>query len=150
MTRSLKEGDLDAVISIIRANNSILQENNRMIYYLCCTVFSRYSFITFDAEKPIACILAFKDSYNTYLWVHQLAVIPEYQGKGIGIKLMKEAFQHLQQEGEELQEIRLAVRESNTNAIRLYERNGFRRIEHNVVIDMLIYSFDLKANINGF
>jgi ribosomal-protein-alanine N-acetyltransferase len=55
-------------------------------------------------------------------WISTVCVSPEYRGQGIGARLLV-AFE--EQAG--VSQIRLSVRASNWEAIRLYERLGYRR-----------------------
>jgi ribosomal protein S18 acetylase RimI-like enzyme len=53
-------------------------------------------------------------------WIATLAVLPEYQGQGIGAALLEACEAHIP-----LKRIRLCVRPTNEGAIRLYERFGY-------------------------
>lgn len=55
-----------------------------------------------------------------------MAVHPDYQGKGFGAEILKDAIQRL---GENCVQIFLEVRESNRAAIALYEKVGFHQID---------------------
>ena len=59
--------------------------------------------------------------------VISLAVMPEYRRRGIATKLMEAALRSLR-ERYGAREVYLEVRVSNTPAIRLYEKLGFRKI----------------------
>jgi len=56
-----------------------------------------------------------------------IAVLPEYRRRGIGTRLMQAAMRSLKEEYG-AREVYLEVRVSNTPAIRLYEKLGFRKI----------------------
>jgi [ribosomal protein S18]-alanine N-acetyltransferase len=53
-------------------------------------------------------------------WIATIAVLPEYQGQGIGSALLKTCEERIP-----LNRIRLCVRPTNDVAIRLYERFGY-------------------------
>jgi ribosomal-protein-alanine N-acetyltransferase len=55
-------------------------------------------------------------------WISTVCVSPEYRERGIGTRLMNAFEQRV-----EVSQIRLSVRASNWEAIRLYERLGYRR-----------------------
>jgi GNAT superfamily N-acetyltransferase len=56
------------------------------------------------------------------LWLDQLYILPDYQGRGLGATIVK----HLKQiASSERLPLRLSVLVSNTRARRLYEREGF-------------------------
>lgn len=60
--------------------------------------------------------------------VLNLAVVPEFRRRGIGSLLLQEALEELEHQGVRPESVTLEVRESNTAAIRLYEKFGFRII----------------------
>jgi ribosomal-protein-alanine N-acetyltransferase len=55
-------------------------------------------------------------------WIATIAVLPEYQGQGIGAALLEACEAHIP-----FNRIRLCVRPANEVAIRLYERFGYTR-----------------------
>lgn len=55
-----------------------------------------------------------------FIRLYSLCVAKETQGKGIGDKLLKHSFNHLDN-----LELQLEVKTSNTKAIELYKKNGF-------------------------
>jgi len=67
------------------------------------------------------CIRAILDSAH----VLDLAVIPECRRMGLGGLLLKNALQEIRISRPELKSVTLEVRESNIEAIRLYEKFGF-------------------------
>lgn len=58
--------------------------------------------------------------------ITNIAVLPEYRGKGIGSKLIDAIFSKAREK--HITHIRLEVRQSNEQAIKLYERKGFAKI----------------------
>ena len=55
-------------------------------------------------------------------WIATIGVLPEYQGRGIGARLLEACESRLA-----LPRLKLCVRPSNQGAIRLYERFGYQR-----------------------
>ena len=55
-----------------------------------------------------------------------IAVLPDYQGRGIGKKLLNEALEHYRIEG--CQSLTLTVNSKNVRAIKMYENAGFRHV----------------------
>jgi ribosomal-protein-alanine N-acetyltransferase len=55
-----------------------------------------------------------------------LSVTPEFRRRGIGTTLLKNALRELRHKKRAASSVTLEVRESNTAAIRLYEKSGFR------------------------
>jgi ribosomal-protein-alanine N-acetyltransferase len=53
-------------------------------------------------------------------WIATIGVLPEFQGQGLGARLLAEAESRLP-----LPVIKLTVRESNARAIALYKRSGY-------------------------
>jgi ribosomal-protein-alanine acetyltransferase len=58
--------------------------------------------------------------------VYSLATRPEARGRGVGAALLQAAATHAARRG--CRALRLEVRVDNTAAIRLYEREGYRRV----------------------
>ncbi len=57
-------------------------------------------------------------------WLNYLAVLPEYQKKGYGRKLVEKATIELEKLG--CLKLNVQIRESNISAVRFYERLGFK------------------------
>ena len=56
-------------------------------------------------------------------WIATVAVLPEFRGRGIGAALLRACEEHIL-----LSRIRLCVRPTNKEAIRLYERFGYKQV----------------------
>lgn len=61
---------------------------------------------------------------NTIGWITTIAVAPDYRKMGIGTKLLLAIESTL-----DTPIVRLSVRRSNQNAIRLYQRNGYEKVD---------------------
>ncbi len=59
-----------------------------------------------------------------FSWIATVAVLPEYQRQGVGSALLERCEAELS-----TPRVRLCVRTGNTDAIRLYERSGYRVID---------------------
>lgn len=59
--------------------------------------------------------------------VLDLAVLPALRRKGVGSMLLKDALRELRELRSDVQQITLEVRPSNSAAIRLYEKSGFKK-----------------------
>ncbi|MDX9850614.1 MAG: N-acetyltransferase [Anaerolineaceae bacterium] len=57
---------------------------------------------------------------NSVGWITTIAVLPEYQNRGIAQQLLQECENKMK-----VEKILLTVRKSNSRAIRLYEKNGY-------------------------
>ncbi|MDX9991318.1 MAG: GNAT family N-acetyltransferase [Anaerolineales bacterium] len=58
-------------------------------------------------------------------WIATIGVLPDQRGKGIGNALLQACEQAMA-----LTRIRLSVRQSNYEAIRIYEKAGYRFVDH--------------------
>lgn len=66
---------------------------------------------------------------NQLAWIATIGVLPEYRHRGIGAALLQECERRLSKELEGRGgRVRLCVRASNSSAIRLYERSGYRQV----------------------
>jgi ribosomal protein S18 acetylase RimI-like enzyme len=85
-------------------------------------------FLAFDGEKPVGiavCFLGFSTfAARPLLNIHDLAVVPEFRGQGVGRRLLE----RVQAKGQELGccKLTLEVREDNRTAQQLYWRVGFK------------------------
>lgn len=88
---------------------------------------SYLGFIAFWGDKPAGianCVYSFSTFYAArVINIHDLAVSPDFRGKGIGQSLMNAVEEKAKSEG--CHKITLEVREDN-RARNLYERAGFR------------------------
>ncbi len=67
------------------------------------------------------------DSHATgdrFAELHSLAVLPEVRGGGLGTRLLREVYRHVRAVG--VEEMIIGVLATNDDAMRLYEREGFR------------------------
>lgn len=58
-------------------------------------------------------------------WIATIGVLPDHRGTGIGRALLEACEQQML-----MPRIRLSVRQSNYEAIRLYEKAGYRAVDH--------------------
>lgn len=86
-------------------------EQNDAAYYLVCEI---------DGEVIAHCGAWFVMDQGT---ITNIAVMPDYRGRGIGKLLLQEMLDYC--DNEEIGNISLEVRVSNEVAIRLYEKMGF-------------------------
>jgi ribosomal protein S18 acetylase RimI-like enzyme len=76
-----------------------------------------------DATRKLAGVLALTAVRPITAHIPQIAVVPEFQGAGLGSFMLKLAFEELQRQG--FKEVSLTVTDVNRGAVRLYERLGF-------------------------
>lgn len=84
--------------------------------YQCSVIEHEQKVVGFCILQPVV------DEANLLL----MAIDPQYQGQGLGFKLLAHAIQQLKNEPVQ---IFLEVRESNHPAIALYEKSGFHQID---------------------
>jgi ribosomal protein S18 acetylase RimI-like enzyme len=84
-------------------------------------------FLAFDGEQPVGIAVCF-EGFSTFaarplLNIHDLAVIAEYRGRGVGRLLLEQ----IEVKARELAccKLTLEVREDNYRALRLYQQFGF-------------------------
>ena len=79
-------------------------------------------FLSLDGEKIVGYILWLKR--KNYYRLYSLCVDTESQGMGIAQKLLEYSFENLS-----LQNYSLEVKITNEKAIKLYEKNGFKKVK---------------------
>ncbi|PDY42067.1 hypothetical protein COO17_08965 [Bacillus wiedmannii] len=67
------------------------------------------------------------DLRRKVLYIFNIAVLPSYRNKGIGSSLLNEAISITNKK--DISKIYLEVAESNTIALQLYKKRGFKPIE---------------------
>ncbi|MDM8533763.1 GNAT family N-acetyltransferase [Clostridiaceae bacterium HSG29] len=85
--------------------------------------------ILYDGEKPIGIIRVIieEDETGSYSFIAPLAIIPEYQGKGLGKELLKAGIEIGQKNA--LNNAMLVVNAENEKALSLYTKNGYEILE---------------------
>lgn len=120
MIRLMRDSDLESVAAIERLvqthpwNKQQFQES--LASYQCTVYEQANQVVGFCILQPVL------DEANLLL----MAIHPSQQGKGLGYKLLDQSIQQLKNNPIQ---IFLEVRESNTAAIRLYEKTGFHQID---------------------
>jgi len=76
------------------------------------------------ANEVVGFIAGEVHSSDHLAWISTVGVLPEYRGQGIGTSLMKACEERLPAEA-----VRLSVRLSNADAIRLYKNLGYYPVE---------------------
>ena len=74
-------------------------------------------------QIPVGYMATQIDSSAAVLHLHKLYVLPQFQGKGLGARLLEHAFQAAIQAG--CRSVRLHVNKGNHRAIACYHRHGF-------------------------
>ena len=83
----------------------------------------------------VVCIGIYGSGDKTTLWVREIAVKPEFQGRGIARKLIGQAFAYGLKHG--AKKAFLMADECNDNAIQLYRSMGFKASDDEGQIDMI-------------
>jgi ribosomal protein S18 acetylase RimI-like enzyme len=89
-------------------------------------------FLAYDADKPVGIALCFRGFSSFYAMplinIHDLAVLPDYRGKGIGRQLLLAVAERGRKIGG--CKITLETQEHNHTAQKLYKSVGFARDVH--------------------
>ena len=120
MIRLMQERDLESVAAIerlVQTHPWSKQQFQESLASYQCTVYEQANQVVgFCILQPVL------DEANLLL----MAIHPSQQGKGLGYTLLDDSIQQLKNNPIQ---IFLEVRESNTAAIRLYEKSGFHQID---------------------
>lgn len=120
MIRLMQENDLESVAGIeqlVQTHPWSKQQFQESFTSYQCTVYEQANQVVgFCILQPVL------DEANLLL----MAIHPSQQGKGLGYELLESSIQQLKNNPIQ---IFLEVRESNTAAIRLYEKSGFHQID---------------------
>ncbi|KHF75593.1 MULTISPECIES: ribosomal protein S18-alanine N-acetyltransferase [Acinetobacter] len=120
MIRLMQERDLESVAAIerlVQTHPWSKQQFQESLASYQCTVYEQANQVVgFCILQPVL------DEANLLL----MAIHPSQQGKGLGYTLLDDSIQQLKNNPIQ---IFLEVRESNSAAIRLYEKTGFHQID---------------------
>jgi len=103
---------------------------------------ARHSFVLFDGNLPVGFVFnGFRQFGDKKMaWNGGTGVHIDYRGKGLGRKLMEEAFRIYREEGVDL--ATLEVVDRNTAAKTLYEKFGYREVD-------LLRTYELDMSYEG-
>jgi mycothiol synthase len=101
------------------------------------------SMILYHEDKPVGVVRGTKDEYEDLpiMNIGPLAIIPEYQGKGLGRSLLRASMSFARENG--YQRTILCVNAENERAKALYLQEGFKQVEA-----VACYRYDLKNSKN--
>ena len=120
MIRLMQQADIHSVFNIEQQVQShpwsLKQFTEAVDSYQCSVIEQQGQVVGFCILQPVL------DEANLLL----MAVEPAQQGKGLGYQLLEHSIEQLPNQPVQ---IFLEVRESNTAAIRLYEKAGFHQID---------------------
>jgi len=117
-SRWMGNGDTDAnAIGARECSILVHRENNRVVGIVCVAIYG-------DMSKN-----------GAILWIREIAVMPEFQGQGIGRKLIQNALAYGNQYG--AKRVFLMADDCNTAAIHLYKSIGFKPNTEEAQIDMI-------------
>lgn len=130
------EEDFERLWSVLEAafayNKENIAEKHKRSKHIFGSLESPYMPICVEKEsqRPIGTIVTTaKGIHGT---VATFGIIPSFQGKGIGSRLMERAIHHLWQAG--VRTVDLSVRVKNPQAVGVYERYGFQAIPDQTTI----------------
>lgn len=120
--RNMKKGDAKSVAEIEQMVFSMPWSEKGILDFFGNT-YSRF-FVSEKDDEIIGYIGAYivADEMD----ITNIAVKNQYQRMGIGMKLMEKVMEEARNEN--CSSVNLEVRESNNNAIKLYEKMGFKRV----------------------
>ncbi len=124
---------LKELSDLVINNKDILKPNTLMVYYIVNRLYPDISFVALVQGKVIGFVVAFSNALNQ-IWLHQLAVDVNYRGNGIGKELIRKL-----ESASVGNKINFSVKKTNTSAISLYEKLGYKKVIFEEVIDQLIF-----------
>ncbi len=83
-----------------------------------------------DGERVVGFVTTRVDGESRIGWIPNLAVRPEYQGQGLGRRLLEAALDYLRAQGMEC--VRIETLAQNQIGMRLYPSLGFREVARQI------------------
>ena len=139
---------LDHIETIAKSSDEYLVPNNRMIYYLCCTIFSKYSYVALKNEAPIGYLFTMAASDRKLLWLHQIAIEPNERSKGIANQLIQQLENTLLL-NKDIETLRCAIRTDNLPSKNFFVKHGYEFYEIDSFINMAIFEKKLHTSTVG-
>ncbi|WP_100489157.1 GNAT family N-acetyltransferase [Sporolactobacillus pectinivorans] len=95
--------------------------------------------ILYDGDQPVGIVQGLDDEYDNVpiMCIGPLAIIPEYQGRGLGRMMLRASINYAKQHG--YTRTVLCVNGENERAKMLYKHEGFKEVE-----EVAAYTYDLK------
>ena len=121
--RAMEEKDLNSVLDINACSFLAPWSAEQFLYELNDNEFS-YLFVA-EHEGVIIGYIDFWITFDSGC-INHIAVLPNLRSKGIGSILLEDAISRMKKAG--VMNITLEVRYHNTNAIKFYEKHGFKNI----------------------
>lgn len=126
--RKMEWRDLEDVVGLyLWANQYALRENVSEWTQESLKEFPEYHFVSEENGRVVGAVSA---TFDGIAELQDLAVAPQYRGRGIGGELLEEALARLEEDG--AKETMLWVHWRNKDAIPFYERHGFFVVEERV------------------
>ncbi len=109
------------------SRNTGFSETDTAAFYEYCRVNNFPQLLVVDSQDEVVgwCDIVTREEYPARIGFIGVGLMPEYRGRGIGGEVMTTAMAMAKECG--FNEIRLDCRRSNTRAIALYKKLGFRR-----------------------
>jgi ribosomal protein S18 acetylase RimI-like enzyme len=122
MIRQFREADREAVIAVWQASGLVRPQNDPSRDVDRKASYDPEGFLVAEeAGRIVGAVMAGYEGHRG--WIQYLAVLPEFQGSGIGAGLVSEGVVLLRRRG--CPKVNLQVRRSNLGVIRFYEKLGF-------------------------
>jgi len=105
----------------IAKETGVLDLNSTYSYNLIATHFSETSAVTFIDDKPVGFLSAYlipKSPHTLFIW--QVGILPQYQGKGIAIKMIKDVL--IRKSCQKVTSIHTTITPSNHSSIKLFQK----------------------------
>jgi GNAT superfamily N-acetyltransferase len=94
-------------------------------------------------DEPVGVVSC--EEFSDHIFIHEIQLLPEYQGRGIGTQFLKEQIAQALQAGKK---IKLKVLREN-RAKRLYERMGFKSSKDSDIDTTMVWEGKVKNMDNG-
>lgn len=139
----IEENNKKYIEEIIKLEEEVFGKNGAIDYWNLKPLIKYGKVYALIVENELlACAEIMKKWDGRTVYLYGLAVKKGYSGKGYGYKILEKILQDIQLE--KIENIELTVSQLNLNAIKLYEKFGFKRIkflkdEYGKNIDRILY-----------
>lgn len=120
--RDFKASDYEGLIELWALTNLGSPQRGDNLAIIEQSVAMGGKLLVVETEKQVIIGTAWMTFDGRRIHLHHFGIHPDYQRKGLGLRLAKECLKHVKEKG---YQVKLEVHRSNTAAIGLYKKVGF-------------------------
>jgi ribosomal protein S18 acetylase RimI-like enzyme len=141
----ITEADVDDLVKLFDSAGPYVTARGRSDYWLYARLFNNTCLCIRDNGRPVAAIIAFRDQTEGVheIYIQDVAVDTNHRQQGLAQALLEELHHRARTWG--IKRIWLTSEAENTNAMRLWQRLGYRNPDADYQVDGVWMTKNLKG-----